>query len=198
MTNEQIIFIIGVALSLVTTLIGAWSGYSLAIRRFRKEELFRIRSELYRKQLNAYQRLYLILGQANFQEPDGTGVVLRVPVVPGDPGVQPKQKYRYYIHPERVRKLILEIRAFLLSESGLLIRRRTRKAFYGDVWPALEEVLAEIDQAKIVPDKPGWYLVTRKQAQRIENGFAWMRRLIRGDIGLEDLSFPAKELKEWD
>jgi hypothetical protein len=159
-----------------SALFGTVIGHFLIVARYRKEGLSDLRSKVDEKILSAYQKLWVVMSPLAYYDLQGETLIKR-----NADGV--------FLNRQIVEQFFTDFRTFFYSEDGMLISRPMREKVF-EVREFALGVMAEH------PDDPGPYIkISNTKAKKIENGFDWLRKNIRRDVGLLDTQFPGKEME---
>jgi hypothetical protein len=164
-------------IALGASIMGALIGHYLALRQFRREQLNLLQAEVEKKTLSAYQKFWTCLLPASYFLPDDRSLVVR-------------REGQAYLNQPVFEELFAGIRDFTYSENGIFLSREMRKAIFEVRDFIEEEIVAKSEK------QSGLIKISNTKAKKIENGFDWIRKNARRDVGLEDARFPSDKLED--
>lgn len=141
------------------------------LETMRKEIVFNLRASMYEQQIEAHKKIWTALRLASYHAPDENSIIVR-----HDDGV--------YLNAPVAREIFARFQEIFYSESGIFIAKNTRNAIF-KVREFVFDLLAEAGE-----NENGLVKISNTKAKKVEDGFDWVRKNIRRDIGLEDLALP--------
>lgn len=164
-------------IALGASIVGALIGHYLAIRRFRREQLNLLRTEIDKKTLAAYQKFWACLLPSSYFHPDDRSLIVR-------------REGQAYLNQPVFEEIFAGIRDFTYSENGIFLSREMRKAIFEVRDFIEEEIVAKSEK------QSGLIKISNTKAKKVEVGFDWIRKNARRDVGLEDARFPSDKLED--
>lgn len=192
MGTEVIVALIGVASGIIAALIGyIKSGkdrqaelermreelrteHQNALERMEAEVIQKLQGSMYQEQVEAHKKVWEILHLAAYAAQDEKTVIVR-------------RADGVFLNRRVARTIFDRFQDLFYSELGMFIARPTREAIFkvrDYIFGILDE--NETQDGELVK-------IANAKAKKIENGFDWVRKNIRRDVGLDDLKIPKDE-----
>ncbi|RMH76342.1 MAG: hypothetical protein D6681_21610 [Calditrichaeota bacterium] len=189
MGTEVIVALIGVASGIIAALIGyIKSGkdrqaelermreelrteHQNALERMEAEVIQKLQGSMYQEQVEAHKKVWEILHLAAYAAQDEKTVIVR-------------RADGVFLNRRVARTIFDRFQDLFYSELGMFIARPTREAIFkvrDYIFGILDE--NETQDGELVK-------IANAKAKKIENGFDWVRKNIRRDVGLDDLKIP--------